>query len=198
MASLSVAEPRLSPGSPRRRACACARRWGAGGGCPPRPCRRRASSPKRAHTRRRRHAVLAGAGLGDDAPLAEAPGEQRLPERVVDLVRAGVGEVLALEPDLRAADVLGQPLGEVERRRAAAVVAPSAARARRGRRGRRARPRPRPRARRAPPSPSRARSARRSAEAPERVGPVRPPSGGVSMVVMLASLAAAQNARSRS
>ena len=42
-------------------------------------------------------AVLAGAGLGDDALLAHAPGEQRLAEHVVDLVRAGVGEVLALE-----------------------------------------------------------------------------------------------------
>ena len=42
-------------------------------------------------------AVLAGAGLGDDALLAHAPGEQRLAEHVVDLVRAGVGEVFALE-----------------------------------------------------------------------------------------------------
>ena len=53
--------------------------------------------------RRGGDAVLAGAGLGDDAPLAHAPGEQRLAERVVDLVRAGVGEVLALEEDPRAA-----------------------------------------------------------------------------------------------
>ena len=35
-------------------------------------------------------AVLAGAGLGDDPLLAEALREQRLAERVVDLVRAGV------------------------------------------------------------------------------------------------------------
>ena len=40
--------------------------------------------------RGRRDAVLAGAGLGDDAPLAEPPREQRLAERVVELVRAGV------------------------------------------------------------------------------------------------------------
>jgi hypothetical protein len=45
------------------------------------------------------HAVLARAGLGDDAALAHALGEQALAERVVDLVRAGVGEVLAFEPD---------------------------------------------------------------------------------------------------
>ena len=49
-------------------------------------------------------AVLAGAGLGDDPRLAHALGEQRLPERVVDLVRAGVVEVLALEVD-RVADL---------------------------------------------------------------------------------------------
>ena len=53
--------------------------------------------------RRRRDAVLAGAGLGDDAPLAHARGEQRLAERVVDLVRAGVRQILALQEDPRAA-----------------------------------------------------------------------------------------------
>ena len=67
-------------------------------------------------------AVLAGAGLGDDPRLAHALGEQRLAERVVDLVRAGVVEVLALEPDL-AARRLAEPLGVVERRGAADVVA---------------------------------------------------------------------------
>ena len=41
--------------------------------------------------RRGRHAVLAGAGLGDHPGLAEPPGEQRLAERVVDLVRARCG-----------------------------------------------------------------------------------------------------------
>ncbi len=45
----------------------------------------------------RRHAVLPGTGLGDHARLAHALGEQRLPEGVVDLVRPGVVEVLALE-----------------------------------------------------------------------------------------------------
>ena len=47
----------------------------------------------------RGHAVLAGAGLGDHAGLAHALDEQGLAERVVDLVRAGVVEVLALEED---------------------------------------------------------------------------------------------------
>ncbi len=52
------------------------------------------------------HAVLARAGFRDDAPLAHAPREQRLPQAVVDLVRAGVQQVFALEVDPRAAQVL--------------------------------------------------------------------------------------------
>ncbi len=59
-------------------------------------------------------AVLAGACFGDDALLAHALGEQDLAEAVVDLVRAGVVEVLALEIDLRAAEMLRQTLGEIE------------------------------------------------------------------------------------
>ena len=51
--------------------------------------------------RRGRDPVLAGAGLRDDALRAEALCEQRLAERIVDLVRAGMREVLALEPDVR-------------------------------------------------------------------------------------------------
>jgi hypothetical protein len=42
-------------------------------------------------------AVLAGTGLGEQTPLAHPLGEQRLTEHVVDLVRAGVVQVLALE-----------------------------------------------------------------------------------------------------
>ena len=66
--------------------------------------------------------MLAGSGLGDDALLAHAAGEQRLAERVVDLVRAGVEEVFTLEVDLGSAALFREPLGEVERRRTAAVV----------------------------------------------------------------------------
>src|SRR5690606_14727738 len=53
-------------------------------------------------------AVLAGARLGDDARLADAARQERLPEHVVDLVAAGVVEVLALEEDARPAGVLGE------------------------------------------------------------------------------------------
>ena len=68
-------------------------------------------------------AVLSGAGLGDDAALAHPLREQALSERVVDLVRAGVGEVLALDVDARAAKLASQVLGVVERRGPADVVA---------------------------------------------------------------------------
>ena len=48
--------------------------------------------------------------------------EQRLADGVVDLVRAGVVEVFALEKDLRAADFLRQALGVIDRRRPADVM----------------------------------------------------------------------------
>jgi hypothetical protein len=67
------------------------------------------------------HAVLTGAGLGDDALLAHALGEQGLAEGVVDLVRAGVQQVLALEVDFGAAELFGPAFGEIERRGAADV-----------------------------------------------------------------------------
>ncbi len=69
--------------------------------------------------RRGGDAVHAGAGLGDDARLAHAPREHDLAEHIVDLVRAGVIELLALEIDFRAAAMLREPLGEIERRRPA-------------------------------------------------------------------------------
>jgi hypothetical protein len=51
--------------------------------------------------------MLAGAGLGDDTLGTEALGKKRLTEGVVDLVRARVREVLALEPDLAGISVSG-------------------------------------------------------------------------------------------
>ena len=48
------------------------------------------------------NAVLSGPGLGDDTGLAHSLGEQCLTQHVVDLVRAGVVQVLALEQDPRA------------------------------------------------------------------------------------------------
>ena len=69
--------------------------------------------------------MLAGAGLGDDAGLAHPARQQRLTERVVELVRAGVVEILALEIH-RTLHPLGEPLGEIQRRRPPTVVAQQA------------------------------------------------------------------------
>src|SRR5215472_6454902 len=69
----------------------------------------------------RGHAVLPGAGFSDDPALAHAPRQQRLPQAVVDLVRAGVQQVFALEINPGAAQRLGQALGVEERRGTAGV-----------------------------------------------------------------------------
>jgi len=66
--------------------------------------------------------MLAGACFGDDPCLAHALGEQDLADTIVDLVRTGVVELVALEIDLGAAEMLGQPFGEIERRRPAGVM----------------------------------------------------------------------------
>jgi len=44
------------------------------------------------------------------------------PSTLLTFVRAGMIELLALEIDLRAAEMLGQTLGEIERRRPADIV----------------------------------------------------------------------------
>lgn len=49
----------------------------------------------------RRHTMLPGARLRDDAVLADALRKEGLPHGIVDLVRARVGELLAFQPDLR-------------------------------------------------------------------------------------------------
>ena len=99
---------------------------------------------------RGRHAVLPGAGLGDDPLLAEALREQRLTERVVDLVRAGVREVLALQPD-----PVAELVGQAAPRGVSGVGRPDEVprRATRARRGSRGRPGAATRPRRARPAP---------------------------------------------
>jgi hypothetical protein len=66
-------------------------------------------------------AVLASAGFGDDALFAETLGEQDLAEGVVDLVSAGVQQILALEVDFGTAELFGPAFGEIERRGTADV-----------------------------------------------------------------------------
>ncbi len=62
--------------------------------------------------------MLSRARLGDHARLAHVTRDQRLPDRVVDLVRAGMVQILALEVDLRAAQMLGPAAGVVDGARA--------------------------------------------------------------------------------
>ena len=62
--------------------------------------------------------MLSRAGLRDDSRLLHAPREKRLPDGVVDLVRAGVTEIFALEPEVEA-ELLGEAIGVTERRRTA-------------------------------------------------------------------------------
>ena len=108
---------------------------------------------------RGRDAVLAGAGLGDDPRLAEPLREHGLAERVVQLVRAGVEQVLALQVEALAGR---EPLGERQRRRAAGVLAPEPVELRGERRVAPAPPPSPRRARRAPGSASRGRTGRRT------------------------------------
>ena len=71
---------------------------------------------------RRGHPVLPGARLRDQRRHAHPPGQQGLAQRVIDLVAAGVGEVLALEQHPHA-QRLGQPRRLGHRRRPPGVVA---------------------------------------------------------------------------
>ena len=79
------------------------------------------------HAKQRAHGcggnpMLARAGLRDDPLFAHPPRQQPLAQRVVDLVRAGVQQVLALQVDSCAAQMFGHAAGEVERRRPPAIV----------------------------------------------------------------------------
>ena len=68
------------------------------------------------------HAMLAGAGLGDQMPLAHAAGQQDLAQDIVDLVGAGVVEVFPFEVN-REAQLLADPSGFVQERGAAGIFA---------------------------------------------------------------------------
>ena len=102
-----------------------------------------------------------GARLGDDPLLAQSLGEQRLAERVVDLVGARVRQVLALQPDV-VPELLGKSPRVRDRCRAPDEVASERRRARRGTRDRRGAPTRRRRAPRAPGSAPPARTGRRT------------------------------------
>ncbi len=66
--------------------------------------------------------VLAGAGLGDHLGLAHEPGKQCLAQTVIDFVCPGVIQVLALQVNLRATELLGEAPSMEDRARPAHVV----------------------------------------------------------------------------
>src|SRR5437867_3141508 len=68
------------------------------------------------------HAVLSGAGLGDDALLLHPLGDQRLADGVVDLVRASVIEILALQKEAKASAEFCELRSVSERSRTANVI----------------------------------------------------------------------------
>ena len=70
----------------------------------------------------RGHAVLTGAGFRHQTFFAHALGEQHLTEGVVDLVRAEMVQVFALQIDLRAAEFAAQIAAVEDGRRTPAVV----------------------------------------------------------------------------
>ena len=61
--------------------------------------------------------MLTRAGLGDDPRLAHPQREQNLADTIVDFVRAGMVEFVALEVDFGTAEMFRQPLGKIERAR---------------------------------------------------------------------------------
>jgi len=65
--------------------------------------------------RRRRDTVLARSSLGNDSALPHSQCEERLADRIVDLVRAGVVQVLALQ-EHTGPDQVGQPGRTAQRR----------------------------------------------------------------------------------
>ena len=66
--------------------------------------------------------MLTGAGLRDDTGLAHLLGEQALCQRVVNFVGTGMIEILALEINLCAAQILGHLVRIVQQGRTANIV----------------------------------------------------------------------------
>ena len=79
---------------------------------------------------RGRHAMLPRPGLGDETPLAHRAREQTLADRIVDLVRACVKKVLALQDDPRSTESPRKVLRVKKRRRSPGEIAEGLAKAR--------------------------------------------------------------------
>ena len=83
-----------------------------------------AFQPELGANRRCGHAMLARAGFRDDPGFAHAAGQNDLTQHIVDLVRAGVVQLIPLHVDLGAAQMGGQAFAEIKRAGAANVVLP--------------------------------------------------------------------------
>ena len=66
--------------------------------------------------------MLAGTGLGNDPGLAHAFGEKCLSQHIVDLVRAGVVQLITFQIQFCAAIMRCQSFGEIERARPADIM----------------------------------------------------------------------------
>ncbi len=73
---------------------------------------------------RRCHAVLARAGLRDDAGFAHATGQDDLAQNVVDFVGAGVVQLIPFQVNLRPPQAFSHAFRKVQRRRATHIVGP--------------------------------------------------------------------------
>ena len=60
--------------------------------------------------------MLASSGLGNDFGFAHAAGQQSLTQHIVDFVRAGMVQLIALEIEFCPAKMLRQPFSKIERR----------------------------------------------------------------------------------
>ncbi len=59
--------------------------------------------------------MLAGAGFGDHPRFTHPQRQQSLAQRVIDLVRTGMVQILAFEPNSSAANRFGQPASVIKR-----------------------------------------------------------------------------------
>ena len=68
------------------------------------------------------HAMLPGSRLGNDARFAHTLGQQRLTQRIIDFVRAGVVQIFPLKVDLRPAQAGAESFGIGDGRRPSHVT----------------------------------------------------------------------------
>ena len=86
-----------------------------------------AFQPKARADRGCRNAMLARTGFRDDAGFAHAHSQQNLAHHIIDFMRAGMVELIPLQIDLGATQMLGEPLGKIKRAGATDIMGQIAA-----------------------------------------------------------------------